>query len=167
MKTRILFFSLLIGIYILLSLSVNAQISRQEAIDTVMNYILTDDVIETSNIHLSDSIVVNDSLTLYDYRKVNLPYDSNWVFFIDSLPLANWDHECFYLFMNFENGSYQTVGELRFPQNLNDYYEKVSFAYEIEEGVDTTTYVYEDLGVDNLAVNDNYYAVLYRRRCIK
>ena len=159
MKTKFIL-TALIGFYIFQSSTVMAQISKQEAVDTILNYILTNEEIEKSNIYLCDSIVVLDSLQFYDNEKIILPYDSNWVFFIDSLPLANWDHECFYLFMNFENGSYQTVGELRFPQNLNDYYEKVSFAYEIEEGVDTTTYVYEDLGVDNLAVNDNYYAVL-------
>jgi len=98
MKTKFIF-SVLIGINIFLSFSVNAQISRQEATDTVLNYILTNEETETTNIYLCDSIVIKDSLTLYDNFKIDLPYDSNWVFFIDYFPTANWDHPCSYLFM--------------------------------------------------------------------
>ncbi|MBI9037003.1 MAG: hypothetical protein JEY97_02615 [Bacteroidales bacterium] len=98
MKTKIIF-STLIGIYVFLSFHANAQISRQEAIDTVFNYILNSEEIEKTNIYLCDSIVVFDSLLMYDTDKVNLPFDSNWVFFIDYFPTANWDHPCSYLFM--------------------------------------------------------------------
>jgi len=48
-----------------------AQISKQEAVDTILNYILTNEEIEKSNIYLCDSIVFDDSLTLYDFMKVN------------------------------------------------------------------------------------------------
>jgi len=98
MKTKFIL-TALIGFYIFQSSTVMAQISKQEAVDTILNYILTNEEIEKSNIYLCDSIVVLDSLSIYDKDKVNLPYDSNWVFFIDYFPTANWDHPCSYLFM--------------------------------------------------------------------
>ncbi|MBI9037514.1 MAG: right-handed parallel beta-helix repeat-containing protein [Bacteroidales bacterium] len=160
MKAKFPFFAL-IGIFVFLSFPANAQITREEAIDTVLNHILTNEEIEKSNIYLCDSIVVLDSLTFYDNYKIHIPYDSNYVFFIDSLPLANWNHECFYLFMNSENGNYQTEGELKFPGNLYEEYEEISMAYpETEVVADTIPYVYDNLYEDCLAPNDNYYAVL-------
>jgi len=159
MKTKIIF-SAVIGIYVFLSLPANAQISRQEAIDTVLNYILNREEIEKTNIYLCDSIIVNDSLTLYDNIKIDLPYDSNWVFFINNFPTANWDHPCSYLFMNPTSGNYQRINERRFPKDLFEGFEGISLFCEIADGEDTASYIYRELGIDNLEPNPNYYAVL-------
>jgi len=57
---------------------------------------------------------------------VELPYSSNWVFFVNDLPFANWAHPCRYIFVDVLSGEYQTVYQNFFPPNWKISYTTIS-----------------------------------------
>jgi hypothetical protein len=68
------------------------QISRQQAIDTVVNFLVAED---TGKIYVyaADSLMTKyDSLSLYSGEKLKSYFVNNWVFFIDDNPNAGWSH---------------------------------------------------------------------------
>ena len=52
------------------------------------------------------------------------PYES-WFFFVDDMPLANWEHPCRYIFVNVKTGDYELLSKRRPP--LEEMEELISF----------------------------------------
>lgn len=124
MKIRFLLSALLIVIFLS---ETNAQYSRQDAISLVTTQFVQNDI-STINIFASLSAKSgNSSLPLLDGNSIQLPYDSNWVFFIDDHPSAAWCHSCRYIFVDANDGKDTVLTDLRiYPLNISQDFEVVS-----------------------------------------
>ena len=130
MKTKHLFLVILMG-FIYASCSNDEQfsaplhsqtkaiddggISQEQAIQIALNttsanseiYISAEEVSPNSSI---SAVVGQDSLKSPQYK--------SWFVFINDLPEANWSHPCKYLFINSQNGEYQTFEQAFPPKKL-------------------------------------------------
>src|SRR5271157_1203231 len=113
-------------IFIFLKASVLGQITRQQAIDTVLFKILSSDTGKV-DIYVCDSMKrLNDTITLANGSYVVCPFDSNWVFYIDNYPLAQWTHPCQFLFFNSSTGADSILTQKFFPDSLIQNFTSVS-----------------------------------------
>jgi hypothetical protein len=103
------------------AINIQAQITRQQAEDLVLNQILADDIGSVDVYVLGTAKTNQGPLILGNGDTLELPYSSNWVFFVDDLPFANWAHPCRYIFVNEANGDYSIIAEAFFPHNCSDY----------------------------------------------
>ena len=91
------------------AINVNAQFTRQQAIDLVLNDILSGDV---GNIDIFSSLnSVTTSVDLIDNDNVSNPYAEAWIFFSDDSPFASWYHNSRVIFVNSVNGDY-SIGNI-------------------------------------------------------
>ncbi len=86
--------------FCLCAFHIQAQFTRQQAIDLVLTEVVDDDITE-ANV-FAEYVVRSDNnpINLHYSGQVSCPYNQNWVFFVDDLPLANWNHDCRYIFVN-------------------------------------------------------------------
>lgn len=113
---------------LLISISTNiyAQLTRQQAVDKVLNEIV---VADTGHINVWSAPAIKnyqDTIGLIYDTVLECPYDYNWVFFVDDHPAANWAHPCRYIFIDSVSGAYQLVNENQYPvcfgiSGSNDY----------------------------------------------
>jgi hypothetical protein len=103
MKTLLLSISLT-----LISFTIRSQITRQEAINTVINEIVGVDSLEIHHLYSRyQKMYQNDTLWLDGLWEYYLaPYEENWVFFVDLAPPAYWAHDCEIIFLNVSTGEY-------------------------------------------------------------
>ena len=81
MKKQILI--LLIGIFSLLSMQLNAQFTKQQAINLVLNQILANEL-DHVDVYMSNTTISNQSvITLMNTSTVNPVYNNNWICFVD------------------------------------------------------------------------------------
>jgi hypothetical protein len=100
---------LLLAIFLPMHINVDAQISREHAIDSIKNHVLSDEL-NHLDLYLSIAVKAGQNGLLLAYNQtIPYPYDSNWIFFVDDVPYANWHHSCRYIFMNSETGEYTIV----------------------------------------------------------
>ncbi|MCD4695581.1 MAG: hypothetical protein K8S16_05000 [Bacteroidales bacterium] len=93
-----------------------AQISRQSAIDTIINHILVNDTGKVDIYARYDLLNRDDTVFQRDGLYIVNSYTNSWVFFIDDHPMANWFHGCRYLLMNETDGAYQVLDKSIFPE---------------------------------------------------
>ena len=123
-KTKIILISI-IGI-VLFTVSISyADVSKSAARDIVVNQIVGDEI-ENVNIYQEADVYSSSFYELNPYKSLSVPYSNCWVFFIDDHPMANWEHNCRYVFMNSENGSYQIDNETVPPIDYKTELEEVS-----------------------------------------
>ena len=111
---------------VVLSTTVFSQFTRQQAIDLILNTVLSAD---TGNIDIYcayDSKSGQDVVLLYDGDTVSCVYASNWVFFADYSPASLWAHPAKFIFVNTQNGEYTIEEAEMFPTYLYPDFELVS-----------------------------------------
>ncbi|MCF8242986.1 MAG: T9SS type A sorting domain-containing protein [Melioribacteraceae bacterium] len=145
-------------IFLLVPTSIKASISKNDAEQLVLNHILEDDIGDIIVYVKDDLLVKQDSLDI-GYKRIPVPYNTNWVFFVDEIPFANWEHECSYIFVDEQTGNYQIVDETMRPMDLNVYeiisYVDIPYAYingSISENLNAV--------IDTAEPNNNLYAVI-------
>ena len=110
----------------LFAINVNGQFSRQQAIDLVLNDVLSDDV---GSIDVFSSLnSVTTSVDLIDNDNVTNPYSESWVFFSDDSPFAAWYHGSRVIFVSTDDGSYTITAVEIYPKGLYVDYEDISSA---------------------------------------
>ena len=95
---------LFVAILCLLTTSIFAQFTRNDAIDTVLNTILVNDVDDVDVYASDNSVAVN--VKLIDSDSIINPYASSWVFFVDDNPFASWYHASRIICVSTANGAY-------------------------------------------------------------
>ena len=103
----------LLVICIAISINLNAQVTRNEAINIVVDELISPYTLDQkwlfskyAMMYFNDTIWLEASAVYY-----LCPFEENWVFFIDDLPAAFWAHECRIVFLNKETGDYEIVEE--------------------------------------------------------
>lgn len=76
----------------------NAELTRNDAEDLVLNQILVDDIGKVDVYIANNVISAQEGLTLWNDEIITCPYYSNWTFFVDDIPVANWYYPCRYIF---------------------------------------------------------------------
>lgn len=98
----------------------NAQISKTNADNMVLNTIVNDTtkVVYTINETLGrgESILTAKSVELQN------PYENAYVYFIDEAPAAYWAHFCKYCFVDTISGNYTLINNDIYPDNFKDYH---------------------------------------------
>ena len=140
--------------------SLHAQFSREDAIHLILNQILLRDI-GNINVYASyDPKSGDDVVKLLYFDPIPCPYSSNWVFFVDDLPFAYWDHPCRYIFVDASNGQYSIITDRHiYPQGLSTEYESVS---TIPDYWSCTAYYTQPLPVQytDTSTNPHLYAVI-------
>jgi len=103
----------LLLICIAISINLNAQVTRNEAINIVVDELISPYTLEQKWLFSKYEIMyLNDTLWLDDYLDYyTCPFDENWVFFVDDCPVAFWAHPCRYVFMDANNADYEIIDE--------------------------------------------------------
>lgn len=121
MKKGKIWWSIII-ILIFTAHSASAQISRQQAIDTVMNHIIAIDT-ATVNVYFANEVMTNeDIIILFNRDTVFCPFDTNYVFFVNDYPFANWEHPCRMLFIDKQSGSHIIAEQTANPSDIIELY---------------------------------------------
>ena len=135
---------------------VNAIISQEEARNMVLEQILIDEI-GNVDVYEFTSIITTDTLFLYNDKTIENPYSSNWVYFVDDLIFALWEHPCRYLFIDEQTGNNIIVNETIYPENFNDM-ELISF---IERPIIESSLIPNpDADIIQREINPNLYAVI-------
>ena len=104
MKNLTSFFVVLL---IIVNISTYSQVSKQEAIDLVIDTIYVD-LLDSVSIFMEVDSLSDQYYLLNPYDSILSPYSDYWLFFIDKQPRnLSWGHECTYLFVNRMDGNYQ------------------------------------------------------------
>ncbi|MCF8367934.1 MAG: right-handed parallel beta-helix repeat-containing protein [Bacteroidales bacterium] len=145
------------GLALFMAASAFSQFTRQQAIDLVLNTILSAD---TGNINVYCAYEPKTSpqnIFLDTGDSVACPYPGNWVFFSDDDPSAFWAHQARFIFVNTLNGNYSLIEHSMLPVDLYSAYELVkSISYPLT--VQLPEYTGEQLTLAE--PNDHLYAVL-------
>ena len=91
------------------------QFTKQQANDLVLNQVLANQLAQVDVFSLADVQTDQSGLALYDNSTIAIPYDECWVYFVDDLPFANWNHSCRYVFVNSTNGNYTIINSRKHP----------------------------------------------------
>jgi hypothetical protein len=122
----------IIGIFTLISGICNAQFSREQAINYVLDQMLSAEL-GHSNVYLANELKSGQTgLILGDGTSISYPFNSNWVFFIDDNPFAGWAHSCRYSFVSGVTGEVTTINKDFFPNELKDGYVLISSVPSVE-----------------------------------
>ncbi|MCF8369039.1 MAG: hypothetical protein K9G76_08335 [Bacteroidales bacterium] len=103
-----------------------AQFTRQQAIDLILNDVLSDDL-NKIDIYASFNSFTDD-VELIDNDNATNPNADSWVFYVNDSPFAAWYHPCRYIFVSTSNGDYTTVSKEIYPKYLSTDYEVISTA---------------------------------------
>lgn len=118
--------ALIVLIVCVISVSLNAEITRSDAEDLVLNQILADEI-GSIDVYVSNEVINSpDVLQLWNDESISCPYTSNWVFFVDDMVFANWYHPCRYIFVNTDTGEYQIVDQNIYPENYENDFELIA-----------------------------------------
>lgn len=105
--------------------NVQAQITREEARDLILNLLNND--LDRIDVFLSNEIYYDTSkIVLYDNSLIDLPYNSNWVIFVDDNPFANWHHSARFYFVDVQTGNYISSQKSIYPAYLSQDFEPIS-----------------------------------------
>lgn len=114
----------ILGLLLSSCILLNAQVSRDQAIETVVNEIIGPSNLTNNNLYSRfTQLPEQDTLWLDSYFYfLQGTYAMNWVFFIDPSPVVHWAHPCQYVFVDCESGNY-TLADHMWPPHpfLYDY----------------------------------------------
>lgn len=97
----------------------NAQISKTTADNMVLHTIVND---TTKVVYTMDNSIGNDlSIITANGEKLINPYDISYIYFIDDIPAANWEHPCRYCFINERDGAYTIEYNTIYPDNYKSF----------------------------------------------
>jgi len=156
-RLRLFFAVILLG----LTVMSQAQLTRQNAINKVLNQIVVSDTGHINVYAAIDQMLQTDTLHLNFDTCIVLPYTYNWVFFVDDYPGANWTHPCRYISVDSVSGNYLIYSENQFPSGFGD---STNSNYECV--MDMKTYPIVQLPENtnyqptSVAPNPNLYAVI-------
>ncbi len=124
MKTQNLILSFLVTLIV--TANSYGQFTRQQAINLVLNNILTGDI-ENVDAYCAYNSNTGD-VEMIDDVIVNNPYSESWVFFVNDNPFASWYHQSRYIFVNTFDGAYTIANGEIYPKSWKTDYEEVSLA---------------------------------------
>jgi hypothetical protein len=131
MKTK--FHKIILTIGLILSFSgINAQIDKMHAIDLVMNNVVQGDQVNF-NVLIFPEPIKGSNYKLSDFHTLHFPYDNAWLFFIDMIPMAQWDHDCKYLFVDQVSGEITEIKHRIPPNNYWCNWEFVNYPFPYPE----------------------------------
>lgn len=107
--------SLFVLAIMLISVTIEAQITKTAANELIMNALNNDTTILVYS--LNESVGRGESIFTADGEEIRNPYDNAYVYFIDDIPSANWAHSCRYCFVNTTDGTYSMVIHNFYPSN--------------------------------------------------
>lgn len=97
-----------------------AQITKEAAYEIVVQQGLNGSV-EGKNIYvMPDPVAANSVVEVWFKDPIILPNAEGWFFFIDDQPLANWEHDCRYVFVDAVTGEYTEIRARMYPKNIED-----------------------------------------------
>ncbi len=113
---------LIILLFVSFSISLQAQYSREQAVDILIEEVVGQDSIQYHHFFSKiEMMFEGDTLWGDGYFSYQICiYSENWVFFVDDLPLANWAHPCRYIFFDKQNGAYTIIEDNWPPLNYLD-----------------------------------------------
>ena len=135
-----------------------AQITKQQAIDFVMDSIVGNQF-DSVNVYMESDVQANAYYSTSSYDSIQSPYSEYWLFFIDQYPFAlEWGHPCNYVFTDKQSGNtfihYDQLPPFNYKLNL----ESVSISYEyITPSIDTLKTQLQSSYLEN----SNLYAVVF------
>ena len=106
-----------------------AQISKKGATKIVMDSVVGNDVTNV-NVYMEPLAQMNPYYVMSPYDSIQSPYTNYWLFFIDDMPEYMWYHACRYVFVNSNNGQFQSVPKQKPPTRLFRCFERVSMSTE-------------------------------------
>ena len=94
-----------------------AFITNEAAKSIIFDEVLQSDI-EGKNIYITPSVLAKGT-QIDSWREVvtRQSPDEEWFFFIDDMPMANWEHPCRYVFVDKETGEYTTL-DANSPPNI-------------------------------------------------
>jgi hypothetical protein len=99
--------------------NIYSQISKDSAFIIVQKTLLLEDNYSSKNIYVHKNIISPlDTLKTF-YNEIITPNYYSWFFFIDDIPLANWGHDCRYVFVDSQTG-YLTIQNANLPPSLGN-----------------------------------------------
>ncbi len=133
------------------------QFTKQQANDLVLNQVLANQLAQVDVFSLADVQTEQSGLALYDNSTIAIPYDECWVYFVDDLPFANWNHSCRYVFVNSTNGNYTIINSRKHPDGW-----KVNFGIISEAQRPNTIEMLPNPNatINSLPPNPHMYAVI-------
>ena len=136
----------------------NAQITKQQAIDYVMDSIVGNQS-DSVNVYMDSLVQTAAYYNLSPYDSIQSPYSNYWLFFIDEMPEYLWGHDCKYVFIDQTNGNNYTKQEQLPPFRFNFYMEEVSISLSLTK----TQYDFSTNWTNQPQTeeNCNLYAVLF------
>ncbi|MEZ5197821.1 MAG: right-handed parallel beta-helix repeat-containing protein [Bacteroidales bacterium] len=141
---------------LLIATTIFAQFTRQQAIDLILNDVLSDEL-DNIDVYASFNSFSGDA-ALIDNDNATNPYAESWVFYVNDSPFASWYHPCRYIFVNTSNGNYSTVDKEIYPQYLSTDFEEISSANRPDPIVmDGTAFVPDPQKVES---NYNYALII-------
>ena len=139
-----------------MSTFIYGQFSRNDAIDLVLNTILTDDIGEV-DVYASYNSIATD-VELIDNDSPSNPYLESWVFFSDDNPFASWYHSSRIIYVSTTDGSYTISNVEIYPKELSSDYEEISMADRPDPvAMDGTAFVPDPQKVES---NYNYALII-------
>jgi len=116
---------LLVALFVIY-VSMYAEITRNDAVDLVLNQIISEDVGKV-NVYIKNNPVSSDiGLNLHKGRHIDTSYNSSWIFFVDDNPAARWFHPCRYIAIDTQTGEYEIFEESIYPANEYQDFELIS-----------------------------------------
>lgn len=94
-------------IFLSLSFAVQSQITKDAAIDILKQNVLGESWME-KEISMSDNEVFPNTVINIPDTFLISPNYSSWFFFVDDYPLADWWHNCRYVFIDVDDGTVES-----------------------------------------------------------
>ena len=148
---------LLLGMLLLSSLCL-AQVSKQKAIEIVMDSVVGSDSTNV-NVYMEPLLQSKTYYVMSPFDSIQSPYANYWLFFIDDMPEYLWYHTCRFVFVSFTNGHFYPVFKQNPPTRLFNYYEEVSLSLDDKAIPVHTNNCYA--ATPEADINDGKYAVLF------
>ena len=102
-----------------------AQVSRQQAINSVLNSVVGNNV-DNVNVYMEPLSQSDSYYKLSRYDSISSPYNNYWLFFIDDMPEYGWGHDCRYVFINSGDGTMSVVNSHIPPYHYKLHLEVIS-----------------------------------------
>ncbi len=82
-----------------------AQFTSQQATNLVLNQVLSAELDQVDVYMVDVAKSGQNTILLGNNETVAMPYSSNWVYFVDDRPFANWAHPCRFIFVDEATGA--------------------------------------------------------------
>ncbi len=84
----------------------NVKVTQNMAWEIVRTKILNNNMANI-NVYVSKNAIPSNTLVEAYYTTELSPAYTSWLFFIDDAPMANWGHQCRYVYVNVVDGEYE------------------------------------------------------------